>query len=365
MLLTAPVIFVSAAIFVANTIARNADANGRKLQGDLSCLGSVAGLLKRLLLALAIVGSALVAKFFVMTLAGLQDDAHIVNILKFKLSGFSTKYEDFQVMSWLCFQPISLAVIVVVGHPITDLLCPNFFGQTLLYVCSGAYQIMQWHDFDFLQGAEALPFRGLAMLVAVAVVGLLEIRRRNPQMRAIDSALVFSAANGILLAGLFCLIQRLSSVGVPFLCIFISQAASPDHMMSVLGAVWPVRRETATNLEFSKLGGVPKQPHYARKQKKNAPTQNQREAGTTHTSVSHFKANDSNEPKLRLVLRLALFCFGLGLAAICGLQAVSSLETAVQTAQSKAGPVNGPMITSDMVVSILCCLRFKFLVHDL
>lgn len=308
MLLTAPVVFVIGAIDVAASrrklpafVGSATDASESK-----NFLHAAAGVLQRLGLVLLVVIAAFVVKFFVMSLLGLQDDAHIMNILKFKLSGFSIAFEDF---------------------------------QTLLYVCSGAYQVMKPEDLQFLEDMEQLPTRFGAVLLVVAIVVLIELKRSGNGIKshkALDPALVFAIANGILLSGLFALIQRLSSVGVPFLCVVVAQAASPSHFGSVADAlapatddVQPVDDSATSSSSTSSLPDASNAKQTARKPK---------------TSAGRSS-----------LLRLAFIGLGLAAAGWFSQQGYESMLKAQSLVLPKIEPPQFPRITNDMKVCQVKC----------
>ena len=310
MLLTAPALFVIAAVKVA---ARYVPTQQSRV--ETSFAAGLLGLVKRLGLVLVLVLVAFVIKFVVVSLLGMQDDAHIMNILKFKLSGFATAYEDF---------------------------------QTLLYVCSGAYQIMKWEDILFLQEMEQLPTRVVCIIAATVLVAIIELRRLSPRQKSLDVALVFAAANGILLAGLLALIQRLSSVGVPFLCILVAQAASPNHFASVAGAITgPASIEAKT--EESNDSTAQASLKISSKSRSNPASKKDKSHKATAPTSS------------RSLLKLAFLGIGLAVGAWCGQNAYNSFNTALETATPKTQSPVTPRISNDMKVRLIvdrgsiCC----------
>ena len=318
-----------------------------------SVFGAIVNLLRRLGLVLIIVVAAFSVKFVLMSLLGMQDDAHILNILKFKLSGFSKAYEDF---------------------------------QTLLYVCSGAYQIMQWPDVEFLQEQEALPQRGLVVLGAVAVLAVLELHkpppppqqqqpllrpgcssssssRNNNNNRVLDPALVFAAAHGLLLVGLFTLIQRLSSVGVPFVCVFVAQAASPNHLLSIFDVAVSCCRTRSGEVSDADVEGTVGESAASSPSSSSSSFSGGLVAGkdtrsaAPPTSNKMGEANKKNKKNKKTqgfsLLRLAVGGLGLAVAGWSVKQAYASLQNANTIIVPKMIPPRQPRISNDMQVGLL------------
>ena len=291
MLLTAPALFIVGAILCVDRYFP--PSQPLDTSDNASFKSGFAGAVKRLIIVLAMVSTAFVVKFGIMSLLGMQDDAHIMNILKFKLSGFSTTFEDF---------------------------------QTLLYVCSGAYQIMKWKDLEFLQSNEALPGRFATIVVVVLLLALVDLRKSRPHLKAIDAALLFATANGILLAGLLCLIQRLSSVGVPFLCILVSQISSPTHVASI------------ANLFSSRARSAEDAKPADRQVTKKKSSDN-----ASSSSSGHSKGTSK-------WLKFCMVGLGLAIAAAGCQQAYIAYEESFATIESKSRPATAPKISRDMIV---------------
>lgn len=317
MLLTAPVLFLSIIIIVTASQKKFKTEKPKMSTTNsyfTSLCSGIRTVLQRLTLVLALVGTAFVVKFIIMSLVGLQDDAHIMNILKFKLSGFAAKYEDF---------------------------------QTLLYVCSGAYQIMKSQDFIFLQDREQLPARFVIAVGTVFIGICLELHRKTPLQKKLDSGLVFAAANGILLTALFSLIQRLSSVGIPFVCILVAQLASPNHMYSCINLISDRISDIFHAEKASSSSEGDKIVSASGKQKGDLkPKANKKSTGSENAKRMPM----NNAFSSHKIFRWALMGIGIAISMWCSQKAFDSFHSAYSTILPKIRAPDRAMISKDMQV---------------